>query len=751
MAKDYNSYDFNPSVLLPGTLKRNGAWPLDMSALFLSVNDAIKYAKGDISDLDERYLGLQAYAGQIIGVKAGTVGNGDNETGLYDAYIIQGDGTLKKLGTLDNSSDGEAVIESSIVNVVIPNIVSSTQPQEEDYMLGDYWYDNENQLLYVLTKVNIAEPGEEPEYENQWLLASKSLPFITQDKTEIWVYVKDEQDPTTGQWEQGEPSTEKIYLSTNTSELYYWDPVQEIFTTNNGDGSIVTNSVHFLRADYYTPESGSFPELTQREVGKILIAYSSDDIYLIYKWTYDYEDDSGEWVQITSPIYNRVIYFPQEPDTVYRLFLDDLDGDIIPGNNVYKEYNETDKFQENIFYINDYDGNVYTWDGNEGVMVLLSEDELSQNMPKRLPEVFCNTTHGITYYNNTSNTTLYCGAYIPLLSAVEPVLNSLVLSAEYTLPVINKESRICTIFNVSIKKEGNKTTQHLYNSDVDYVRTKIYGQSWREWKPTFKKTDITFEVKTVPSYSEQMDNDINQSYGIRDKMICIRVHCDNMEFVRLNEPYLSIVFYAKRSYTSRSHGSSNKWRAIHHNITNNSGQSFNKQKYSLEYLNNETPYTSYSDASDAANRYCDRTLNGCTYIMPITVKNLMDGFFRIKPISGQDPITLHEVLKYGTRTNLARQNNIKYTRLTIGDKKREFLLYGLYDPMITGQTAYTQNISAIIGMNLVYCKNTKINDTEHLIRTEVLPYKIFANARMTNNGITDEYVLTNKLVKVINW
>ena len=53
MAKDYSSYDFKPSVLLPGTLKRNGAWPLDMSALFLSVDDAMKYAKGDVDVLDD--------------------------------------------------------------------------------------------------------------------------------------------------------------------------------------------------------------------------------------------------------------------------------------------------------------------------------------------------------------------------------------------------------------------------------------------------------------------------------------------------------------------------------------------------------------------------------------------------------------------------------------------------------------------------------------------------------------------------
>ena len=133
----------------------------------------------------------------------------------------------------------------------------------------------------------------------------------------------------------------------------------------------------------------------------------------------------------------------------------------------------------------------------------------------------------------------------------------------------------------------------------------------------------------------------------------------------------------------------------------------------------------------------------------------MDGFFTVEPMPVEpmpvEPITLHEVLKYGTGTDLARQHNIMKTHLTIGNKKRDFLLYGFDDPMIAAPDTNigTQNISAIIGMNLVYYKNTKINDTEHLIRTEVLPYKIFANEKNEDGIITDEYVLTNKLVKVI--
>jgi len=99
MAKEYDEYTFKPSVLLPGATKRNNAFPLDITALFLSVEDAENYAKGSARTPDERNLYLQSYAGQIIGVKTGTTGEDDEETGIYDAYVIQGDGTIKKIGS----------------------------------------------------------------------------------------------------------------------------------------------------------------------------------------------------------------------------------------------------------------------------------------------------------------------------------------------------------------------------------------------------------------------------------------------------------------------------------------------------------------------------------------------------------------------------------------------------------------------------------------------------------------------------
>lgn len=116
MAKEYDSYKFKPSTLLPGATKRNNAFPLDITDLFLSVEDAKNYAKGSARTPDERELYLQSYAGQIIGVKTGTRVEDNEETGIYDVYVIQGDGTIKKIGDIDYVSYKEAYDELSISN-----------------------------------------------------------------------------------------------------------------------------------------------------------------------------------------------------------------------------------------------------------------------------------------------------------------------------------------------------------------------------------------------------------------------------------------------------------------------------------------------------------------------------------------------------------------------------------------------------------------------------------------------------------
>lgn len=96
MAFDNNTY-INKSLNIGSPYKRGYTFPLDYTELFLSLEDAEKYALGDPNNPDERRLYRSAYAGQMIGVKTGTLET-DETKGAYDIYIIQGDGTLKKAG-----------------------------------------------------------------------------------------------------------------------------------------------------------------------------------------------------------------------------------------------------------------------------------------------------------------------------------------------------------------------------------------------------------------------------------------------------------------------------------------------------------------------------------------------------------------------------------------------------------------------------------------------------------------------------
>lgn len=98
MAKDYNRYndtDWSSWIPAAGSIIRSDQSPLDKSDLFLSLEDAQKYAAGDDDHPDERGLYDTAYAGQIIAVRTNAT---TSTNGVYQAYIIQGDGTLKAVG-----------------------------------------------------------------------------------------------------------------------------------------------------------------------------------------------------------------------------------------------------------------------------------------------------------------------------------------------------------------------------------------------------------------------------------------------------------------------------------------------------------------------------------------------------------------------------------------------------------------------------------------------------------------------------
>lgn len=92
--------------------QRTGAFPLDRSAVFSSLEDARNYALG-VADgeeaKDERKLGGTSYVGQVISVYEAAV-EGKNSTASVNAYIITPDRGLLKLAATTASGDFAADI-----------------------------------------------------------------------------------------------------------------------------------------------------------------------------------------------------------------------------------------------------------------------------------------------------------------------------------------------------------------------------------------------------------------------------------------------------------------------------------------------------------------------------------------------------------------------------------------------------------------------------------------------------------------
>ena len=88
----YNAYLNNKNTPRQFGFIRSEAFPVDITSIFYSLEDAQKYAKGDENDPDSRNLYPLAYQGQIISVitgqktieTTGTTGSTENSTETYD-------------------------------------------------------------------------------------------------------------------------------------------------------------------------------------------------------------------------------------------------------------------------------------------------------------------------------------------------------------------------------------------------------------------------------------------------------------------------------------------------------------------------------------------------------------------------------------------------------------------------------------------------------------------------------------------
>lgn len=91
--------------------QRTGKFPLDRSSMFSSYEDAVKYAKGDITDPDERELCGSSYIGQLICVY-------ENDEVIY--YKINADRTLSSINSYVSATDEEILQILIDSNMIMP-------------------------------------------------------------------------------------------------------------------------------------------------------------------------------------------------------------------------------------------------------------------------------------------------------------------------------------------------------------------------------------------------------------------------------------------------------------------------------------------------------------------------------------------------------------------------------------------------------------------------------------------------------
>ncbi|MCM1214028.1 MAG: hypothetical protein NC548_05860 [Lachnospiraceae bacterium] len=86
----------NPTLDFALQMRRTGAWALDVSSTFTSIEDATKYAAGNKADPDSRGLCGTSYIGQVISVIT--------DDGVK-VYKIQADRSLSEVGTATSGDD----------------------------------------------------------------------------------------------------------------------------------------------------------------------------------------------------------------------------------------------------------------------------------------------------------------------------------------------------------------------------------------------------------------------------------------------------------------------------------------------------------------------------------------------------------------------------------------------------------------------------------------------------------------------
>ena len=593
------------------------------------------------------------------------------------------------LNRLRSDADREQELRGQVIPVILPEYSGSEEPSNPH--IGEYWHDIDNDLLMIY--------GYSSGETAVWKTADISLKFIDEDRQSIYIYNSED-----GFWCSEDGNIEYLYLSKNTNDLLMWDDNQGLFVAyNNGE---TTPSVYFIKvAEVYESMPVSAPTSMLHEY--VLISDGTD--YVLYQGIYD-ENASTHVVfeEVTDPIYTNAIYFDSNDDATLYL---NSDSDF----NENKFQTDSTGFLENVYYVNVINGDVYGL--NDGVLVLLSVVPLPDTVT-----VNVNTEHGSRSYKS-------------LTTAITNKLVNYNKPGVYTINVLNHESGLATVYTLKVtEKNSNHRIQHIYNNDVSYTReqfknvrkaprgTLTWGK-WSAWNVFFYRDAVNFELRNISK-----DATTSGGYTYKDSNVAVRVTSQDMEFVRLNEEFITVRLYRKHNKNRI-----NKFRLIHTPITTNNG-------------------TIYSPVSITLDK-CSRGKNSPIYTLPITVKNCMDSLIEVHGNVQDGHIrvivsSLNDVMAYGCGNEYTSSVTI-YRKGIDSSHSPSFATYG-YATRFNYNTEYgisRPSISITLGINVVLGNGTGNTTHYNASPIEACRYRVSAEPIATTNEYMIKYIMTQSFTK----
>jgi hypothetical protein len=582
----------------------------------------------------------------------------------------------------EGGNDEIIIQDSDVVSVIIPEYEDENEP--DNPTLGEYWFNTSDEILYVYTYNK-----DDDVYE--FKIANTDDKFINKDKTYLYKY-NDEVD----KWTKDKGYSTKIYITKNTNEMLLWSESLQKFVSFVNNSDVLNDAIHFTEVGEVYTET-NIPQASSVTFEYILVENSDGYFTLHEKYLKSGRFRVFGWRKIVNP------------DIVIQIYSDDTERIFqkieYNGDFVYEEIS-TDNFIQNVYYINDNNGDVYAWNGID--LIKLSNDELLNILPENVTFVInFNSSHNTNqkmFITPNSNNAI----------SEDTDISSYQADGNHTVIAINSETDKKTIFDLKVYHDDKYIYQKLYNNDVVYTRKKTDSGNWSNWNAVFTKTNLCLDIQQesiLTQMSEVITKDVkagtydNTVIFENDKEFKIKIKSSDDEFIKINESFLSIRFY--RKYNRHN---VNKWRFIGKRVLHDK---------SVEPIIVTSNGDEFEEMSFILSE-CNRGVNSPFYVLPFTLKELMNGLIKCYgsvQFNGEmvSINNLNDIMKFGCNNEKCNAN--AYKNVT----RMEFTTYG-YDKQfrVNEDVLSNPSISIIVGINLVFGVNT--NGVNYDC-TEIIPYR----------------------------